>query len=303
MPSWLAPSKRRSTRGKFRFKSFPASKSLPTALVIEDNRIGLTEDEVHQFLATIGQSSKRGAASAGDFIGQFGIGLLSAFVVSEEIVVVTRALGADAALEWRGRADGTYSLKKLQGEFSVGTQVHLRPKSTAQELFAAESIRDTATAHTFGGFLTIPIEVVCQKQTWQINTDPPWTADHRSERSHQELLTYGEEVFQQQFLDAIPLQSKSGEVEGSFVLPEAAAMTARRSHRVYLKNMLLSEDADNLMPSWAFFVKCVVNAKKLRPTASRESFYEDDRLERTREELGECIKKHLLELSQRDRPR
>ena len=50
--------------------------------------------------------------------------------------------------------------------------------------------------------------------------------------------------------------------------------------------MLLSEEADNLLPDWAFFVKAVVNANDLRPTASRESFYEDERLERPREELG-----------------
>src|SRR6185369_16210001 len=44
-------------------------------LVFEDNGIGLTEDEVHRFLATIGSSSKRGelAGLRGDFIGQFGI--------------------------------------------------------------------------------------------------------------------------------------------------------------------------------------------------------------------------------------
>src|SRR5581483_4790075 len=53
---------------------------VPT-VVVQDNGVGLSEDEVHQFLATIGESSKRddlGKART-DFIGQFGIGLLSCF--------------------------------------------------------------------------------------------------------------------------------------------------------------------------------------------------------------------------------
>ncbi len=60
----------------------------------------LTETDVHQFLATIGRSSKRAAGGAldgagldaarGEFIGRFGIGLLACFVVADAITVVSR---------------------------------------------------------------------------------------------------------------------------------------------------------------------------------------------------------------------
>ena len=49
--------------------------SVAPTLVVTDQGVGLTEDEVHRFLATIGKSSKR-EFSRDDFIGQFGIGLL-----------------------------------------------------------------------------------------------------------------------------------------------------------------------------------------------------------------------------------
>ena len=55
----------------------------PPTLMVQDDGVGLTEEEIHQFLATIGQSSKRESLDRSDFIGQFGIGLLSGFVVSE----------------------------------------------------------------------------------------------------------------------------------------------------------------------------------------------------------------------------
>jgi molecular chaperone HtpG len=64
--------------------------------------------------------------------------------------------------------------------------------------------------------------------------------------------------------------------------------------------MLLSEEAENLLPEWAFFVKAVVNANDLRPTASRESFYEDEKLEAARVALGECLRDYLVNLSKRD---
>lgn len=62
---------------------------------VEDDGVGLTEADVHTFLATIGRSSKRAemvAEQRGDFIGQFGIGLLSCFLVADEIHVLSRSM-------------------------------------------------------------------------------------------------------------------------------------------------------------------------------------------------------------------
>jgi molecular chaperone HtpG len=106
------------------------------------------------------------------------------------------------------------------------------------------------------------------------------------------------------FFDAIPLRSGPGEVEGvAYVLPVPASLARKTTHRVYLKRMLLTEEGDELLPGWAFFVKCLVNADGLRPTASRESFYEDATLEKTREALGGCIRGWLVDLARRDPPR
>ena len=103
-------------------------------------------------------------------------------------------------------------------------------------------------------------------------------------------MEFGKEIFESDHLDAIPLKSQAGDVEGiAYVLPYTATLTSKRAHRVYLKNMLLSENVENLLPEWAFFVKAAVNANDLRPTASRETFYEDDKLQAARDTLGECF--------------
>ena len=64
-------------------------------VIFRDNGIGLKEEEVYRFLTVIGESSKRDTPDADDFIGRFGIGLLSCFVVTDEIKVESRsAMGA-----------------------------------------------------------------------------------------------------------------------------------------------------------------------------------------------------------------
>ena len=61
-------------------------------LRVHDTGIGLTEAQVHELLATIGRSSKRDELGFArhEFLGQFGIGLLSCFLVADEIQVLTR---------------------------------------------------------------------------------------------------------------------------------------------------------------------------------------------------------------------
>lgn len=278
--------------------------SRPT-LMVEDNGVGLTEDEVHRFLATIGTSSKRDEFwdRETDFIGRFGIGLLSGFVVSDEIVVVTRsAREPDApAVEWRGKADGTYTVRRLDREVSPGTRAYLTARADMIEYFDPERVAELA-AH-YGALLPFPIEILVNDRPRRINAEgAPWRRTFADEAERTEaLLDYGRRVFGIDFIDVIPIRSKPGAVEGlAFVLPHSPSLATRRTHRVYLKNMLLSESAENLLPEWAFFVKCVANAEGLRPTASREAFHEDETLARAREALGACLKTHLVRLAEHD---
>ena len=274
------------------------------SLVFEDNGVGLNEEEIHRFLATIGQTSKRGdlAEQRTDYIGQFGIGLLSCFVVSDEIVVVTRSAKDDAArtMEWRGRADGTYSIRMLDEEIEPGTHVHLRCKAGSEEYFKPQAVR--RMARHYGSLLPYPITLAeGDGSPVPINEEqPPWKrtfTDADEERAA--YLAYGGETFEMTFFDYVPLRSQVGDVQGvAFVLPFSPSLATRRTHKVYLKNMLVSENAEGLLPDWAFFVKCVVNANELRPTASRESFYEDEALNLTRAALGRSLRAYLIELAE-----
>lgn len=280
------------------------SKNKPPSLVVRENGVGLTPDEVHTFLSTIGLSSKRAAAGEPptDFIGQFGIGILSCFVVSESITVYSKSAKADTRpIEWKAKPDGTYTLRELDRDLSPGTEVWLTAKDGAEDHFAPDRIRDLAKE--YGGLLPFPVRVVHGKTTTVVNDGgAPWRRKYKTDKERQRaLLAFGRDAFETDFLDAIPLRSKAGDVDGvAFVLPYAATLTAKRAHRVYLKNMLLAESVDNLLPDWAFFVKAVVNANGLRPTAARESFYEDDTLAEARDELGECLRAYLAGLADAD---
>ncbi len=284
--------------------SISTNKNGGMQMLFEDNGIGLTEDEIHKFLSTIGKSSKRGLENIydTDFIGQFGIGLLSCFVVSETVHVKTLSAKAGSKpIEWKGRDDGTYSVNEIDENLNIGTQVFLECKSGLEEYFDADFIE--TSLKNYGGLLKFPIVFNDGENETQINSEvPPWREKfYTSPEEDEAFLRYGQKIFGTQFLDYIRLEDDAGEVSGvAYVLPFSPSLASKRTHRVYLKNMLLSENAEDLLPDWAFFVKSIVNVNNLRPTASRESFYEDAKLISTRNLLGAKLRAYLLDLAENE---
>jgi molecular chaperone HtpG len=265
-------------------------------LRVLDTGIGLTEAQVHEFLATIGRSSKRDdfGFARHDFLGQFGIGLLSCFLVADEIRVETRAAGSPTVL-WTGYSDGRYSVAPAATpRDEVGTTVTLVPRRDAEQWLAGPTVEDLAAL--YGSLLPVTVHV---GHSMVSVGEPPWLGRDADRRS--ELIAYAQAVFGFTPFDIVELSVPAAGLTGvAFVLPVPANPAARAGHRVYLKRMLLAEGAEGVLPEWAFFARCVIDTTELRPTASREALYEDGLLDAAREALGDQLRGWLVRLAGRD---
>lgn len=261
-------------------------------LRVHDTGVGLTEQQVHELLATIGRSGKRDELgfSRQEFLGQFGIGLLSCFLVADEIRVQTRQEG-HPTVYWTGRSDGGYDVATGEERVEVGTTVTVVPRRDAAVWLDAVRVKELAAL--FGAMLPCPVRVDGEL----INAPSlPWQSESRSE-----LIAAAEQTWGFTPFDVIELSVPEAGLTGvAVVLPMAANPAARAGHRVYLKRMLLAEGVEGLLPEWAFFARCVIDATELRPTASRESLYEDGLLESVREQLGAQLRGWLINLARHD---
>ncbi|QKW09427.1 HSP90 family protein [Streptomyces sp. NA04227] len=273
-------------------------------LRVEDTGIGLTEADVHSLLATIGRSSKRGEglqAVRSEFLGQFGIGLLACFVVADRIRVVSRSARTPDAppVEWTARDDGSYTVRTLDDSArpEPGTTVHLEARGDAEEWLAEDRVRELA--RDFGALLPYDVRVGGEPVT---ELPAPWDRTYPGPAARRVALArHCQETFGFSPLDTVELDIPLAGVRGvAYVLPSAVSPAQRARHRVHLKGMLLTERAEQLLPDWAFFVRCVIDTDSLRPTASRESLYEDETLAAVREALGERIRDWLSTLAAGD---
>lgn len=264
------------------------------SLTIADNGIGLTQAQVHEFLATIGRSSKRDEVGFArhEFLGQFGIGLLSAFLVADDVRVVTRAEGS-GAVEWVGRSDGTYSIGPAD-RTEVGTTVTLAARRGAEQWFRPATVTELVTH--YGTMLPFEITVDGVPVT---GAGLPWRTGDRGDAARRAALVgYAQDTLGVTPFDVVDLDVPEAGLTGvAYVLPVATNPADRGGHRVYLKRMLLSETAEGLLPDWAFFARCVIDATELRPTASREALYADDLLDRVRDAIGDKLRGWLVGLA------
>ena len=275
-------------------------------LIFTDNGLGLTEEEIHQFLAIIGESSKRELEDGelrSDYIGRFGIGLLSCFMVSDEIRMLTRSCKSEEApiLEWQGRPDGTYLIRSLNDDEEAsgmpksGTQVILYAKEGKEDYFTKKTIRKLLIY--YGILLPFPVSIRQKDKEEQLN--PIYLPWEGRQTNKQELMLFGQMMFEEQFMDCIPFSSKRGDVSGvAYILNYPVLPSAKGKHRIYLKNMLLTERGEGLLPDWAVFTRCIVNAMSLRPTASREGFYVDEELNEAQDAIEECLISYIAELAE-----
>ncbi|EAE5344588.1 TPA: HSP90 family protein [Listeria monocytogenes] len=271
-------------------------------LIVEDNGIGLTEDEVHAFLATIANSSKGeknfDGESSNDFIGRFGIGLLSCFIVSDEIVMISTSQKDGGTTEWRGKADGTYSVRKIETDTrEPGTQVYLRLRAGLEDHPECEDVEYLInTLKKYGASLESNIIVEINGLEKEINS---WTKQFSDKEtlstlSREQIIQYGEYILGTHFQDYFLIENESGRTFGiAYMIPHAVQMNAIRKNTVFLNKMFVTSEANNILPDWSFFAKCVIWTDELQPVASREAFYKNERLTSVASELGVALKKGI----------
>ena len=262
-----------------------------------DDGIGLTAPEVRELLATIGRSSKRDELDMQreGYLGQFGIGLLSCFLVSDTIEVRTRSARTPDAptLLWVASGDGTYELTETDPLSEPGTVVTLTPRR-GELWLKPDTVRELASQ--YGAVLPMPITFSDNGMLTQIAPRAAAWELSREDAAEFCYATFGFTPIAQ-----IPLSVPVAGVRGiAFVLPTPANPSEQTRHRVYLRRMLLGESVTGLLPDWASFVRVVIDVEQLKPTASREALYDDANLRAARRHLGLQLRRWLVTTSAMD---
>jgi molecular chaperone HtpG len=138
-------------------------------LTVEDNGIGMNEAELSEALGTIARSGTKAfmerIASSKDaegshLIGQFGVGFYSAFMVADQIEVLSRRAGTQTAAAWSSDGLGAYTIRPvdLAQAPARGTRVILHLKADATGYTESHTVERIIKSQS--GHVPVPISLL-----------------------------------------------------------------------------------------------------------------------------------------------
>ena len=149
-------------------------------LTVSDNGIGMDKDELENNLGVIASSGSykfRQEAEQKediDIIGQFGVGFYSAFMVADEITVVTKKYGAETAYRWQSSGADGYTVAECE-KGSVGTDVIMHLKADTDEEKYSEYLdgyRLYELVKKYSDYIRYPIRMLRPTRRVKDGSDP-----------------------------------------------------------------------------------------------------------------------------------
>ena len=280
-------------------------------LSISDNGYGLTRTEIEDYLATIGRSYTRelrqnlsalSPDEAARLIGQFGFGFLSAFLLADEVKVVTKSYQGEDAFEWNSDGGETYEIKDAR-RAQTGTTVELRVKSAASFVLREPALLEIV--RQFADFLPIPIHLSGEREQANLGT-PPWNA-RNVERATREYIERALDTSDP--LAIIPLHDHIEElgndqitipIRGFLFVPPGSVASVREygDVLVFIRRMFICREDKDLLPPWARFVRGALDCPLLQPTASREDLHQDETFEKVRGAIEAQLAQGLRDIAE-----
>ncbi|MBO5556775.1 MAG: molecular chaperone HtpG [Oscillospiraceae bacterium] len=315
-------------------------------ITVRDNGIGMSMAEAENNLGVIAKSGSfqfkgemdEGKADSEDLsiIGQFGVGFYSAFMVSDEVTVLTRKYGEEQGVRWQSKGADGYTVTPIEKE-TVGTDVimHIKPDSE-EEIYGSylEVWKIKALVKKYSDYVRWPIKMDIPHQeryeTGEKNDDgspkyeykmvtenetinsmvPIWQRS-KSEVSDDDCIQFYKEKNHGR-KDPVALVRISAEGAVSykallFVLGEenenAFAGDNKGGITLYSNGVMIMEKCDKLVHEYFEFVKGVVDSPDLSLNISRELLQHDRQLRIIGQNLEKRIKGELEKLLRDDKPK
>ncbi|MDJ0746171.1 MAG: hypothetical protein QNJ32_22795 [Xenococcaceae cyanobacterium MO_167.B27] len=239
-------------------------------------------------------------------IGQFGIGLLSAFIVADKIVIETCSWKPkNSAWRWESQGDKTYNLE-LGKRKEPGTTATLHITDNYRDMLNMADLSDAI--RKYADFLPIPIYL--NDDEVPVNTiNAPWHRDYslNPQAEIEDLKILLRKRFSDTPLSIIPVHIKSSyQVDGVLYLSGYGALDGTLNAYsigfvdIYQSRMFVMEANRDILPLWARFVRGIIDSPALTLTASRDAIQKDKIQQEIQESLGKAIIDHLVNLSQND---
>ena len=308
-------------------------------LTVSDNGIGMDENDLENNLGVIANSGSfhfKGdledkETSDTDIIGQFGVGFYSAFMVADQITVVTKKYGCDQAYRWQSSGVDGYTIEPCE-KAAVGTDIimHIKPDTEEEKDEYSQYLREYSLyrlVKKYSDYIRFPIRMLMphsklkegcpeDKPEYEeefvletLNSMVPLWQRKKSEVTREEY----DKFYQERFGEMAPPQSViTVSVEGAVTYKALLFIPSRMPNQyftedfkpglqLYSSGVMIMDHCADLLPEYFNFVRGVVDSPDLSLNISRELLQHDRQLKVIAANLEKKIKAELLRMLKDER--
>lgn len=306
-------------------------------LTITDTGIGMTAEELENNLGVIAKSgslafkSENTAQDGHDIIGQFGVGFYSAFMVADQVTVVSKALGSDTAYRWHSEGAEGYTIEPLSADESAsvatGTTItlHIKPNSDDDSYDDyLQEYRLRQIVKKYSDFIRYPIKMDVTRSELKEGSEDEYEQVTREEvlnslvpiwkKNKAELTDEDYTAFyhEKRYGFDEPLKhihvSADGAISYQAILyiPESTpfdyySREFEKGLELYSNGVLIMNKCADLLPDFFSFVRGMVDSSDLSLNISRELLQHDRQLKLIAKNIQSKIKSTLLALLKDER--
>ena len=329
-------------REDFRIEVIPDKEA--RTITVRDNGIGMNREECESNLGVIAKSGSYAFRDTMDeehkedlsIIGQFGVGFYSAFMVSDEVTVITRKYGSDEAVKWQSSGADGYTVSAAE-RAEVGTDVimHIKPDSE-EEVYGSylEVWKLKALIKKYSDYVRWPIcmdiehqeryetgeknddgspkvEYRMVKENETVNSMVPIWQRSKSEVTDDDCIAYYKEKnHDRKDPCALIRVNAEGTVSYKAMLFVPGEQNegvfygdAKGGITLYSNGVMIMEKCDKLVHDYFEFVKGIVDSPDLSLNISREILQHDRQLRVIGQNLEKKIKGELEKMLKEDKPK
>ena len=312
-------------------------------LTLSDTGIGMTKDELEANLGTIAKSGSGQfkadlaaddkAAENIDVIGQFGVGFYSAFMVADEVTVISKAWGSDEAWMWQSDGADGYTMTQCEKD-APGTDIimHLKANTDGENYDQyLETYKLQELIKKYSDYIRYPIFMEVDdyrqkpkpadagddyKPEWEtvkewktINSMVPlWQRQKAKVKPEEYNAFYKEKFGDWQDPLAVIHTSAEGAVtyKALLYIPTQTpydfyTREYQKGLQLYSSGVMIMDKCADLLPDCFRFVKGVVDSPDFSLNISREILQHDRQLKVIANAVEKKIKSELVKMQKDDK--
>lgn len=280
-------------------------------LTVEDNGIGMTEDEVEKYITQIAFSGasdflqKYEKAGGDGIIGHFGLGFYSAYMVSESVEILTKSYKDEPAVRWESDGNSTYSIEECEKE-SRGTKIVMHILDGEKEFLDENNIK--SLVRKYCSFMPYPVyfNYKGDGKDEPLNTTCPLYTKSPKDCTDEEykkfytdtFMDYNEPIFWVHLNVDYPFK-----IRGILYFPKVKNKLEleRGQVKLYCNQVFIADNIKEVIPEFLLLLNGVIDCPDIPLNVSRSFLQNDKQVQKISKHITKKVADKLISLFKNDR--